>query len=254
VIEVEGKINDQPIAILIDSGAIHSYLDPKMVERFQFPRSKLGKPWLVQLATGAKRKINEMIKACPMEMNGLCIKVDLNIITLGSYDFLFGMDWLDQHHVVLECYNKEFTCLDEKGNLRIVQGIPRAVAIREILSLQLKKSYRKGCQLFAVHMEEEPKEKVPSVEDCTILKEFEDVFKEIPGFHLKQDIDFSINLMPGVSPVSKTPYRMSTPELKELGMQLEELLKKGYIHPSVLPWGCTSIVRKEEGWYVETLY
>jgi hypothetical protein len=37
MIEVEGKINDQPIAILIDSVAGHSYLDPKMVERFQLP-------------------------------------------------------------------------------------------------------------------------------------------------------------------------------------------------------------------------
>jgi hypothetical protein len=51
MIEVEGNINNQPIVILIDSGASHSYLDPNMVEIFQFPRSKLGKPWLVQLAT-----------------------------------------------------------------------------------------------------------------------------------------------------------------------------------------------------------
>jgi hypothetical protein len=104
MIEVEGIINDQPIAILIDSGASHSYLDPKMVERF--PGSKLGKPWLVQLAIGAKMKINEMVKACLMEMNGLRTKADLNIIPLGSYDCLIGMDWLDQHHVVLDCYNK----------------------------------------------------------------------------------------------------------------------------------------------------
>jgi hypothetical protein len=254
MIEVEGKINDQPIAILIDSGASHSYLDPKMVERFQFPRSKLGKPWLVQLATGEKRKINEMVKACPMEMNGLCTKVDLNIIPLGSYDCLIGMDWLDEHHVVLDCYNKAFTCLDEEGNLRTVQGIPRVVTIREVSSLQLKKSYRKGCQVFAVHMEEAPKDKVPSVEDCAVLKEFEDVFKEILGFPPKRDIDFSINMMLGATPVSKTPYRMSTPELKELQMQLEELLKKGYICPSVSPWGAPVIVREEEGWYAETLY
>jgi predicted aspartyl protease len=51
MIEVEGKINNRPIAILIDSGASHSYLDPKMMEWFQFPRNKLGKPWMVQLAT-----------------------------------------------------------------------------------------------------------------------------------------------------------------------------------------------------------
>jgi hypothetical protein len=122
MIEVEGKINDQPIAILIDSGASHSYLDPKMVERFHFPRSKLGKSWLVQLATGAKRRINEMVKECPMDMNGLSTREDLNIIPLGSYDFLIGMDWLDKHHVVLDCYNKAFTCLDEEGNLRTSSG------------------------------------------------------------------------------------------------------------------------------------
>jgi hypothetical protein len=65
-----------------------------------------------------------------MEMNGLNTKVDLNIIPLGLYDFLIGMDWLDELHVVLECYNKAFTCLDEQGNLRTIQGIPRSVTIR----------------------------------------------------------------------------------------------------------------------------
>jgi hypothetical protein len=50
-IEVEGKITNQPINILIDSGASDIYLDPKMVEIFQFSRSNLGKPWLVKLST-----------------------------------------------------------------------------------------------------------------------------------------------------------------------------------------------------------
>jgi len=92
MIEVEDKINNQTISILIDSGDIHSYLDHKMVEIFHFPRSKLGKPWMVQLATIAKRKINEMVKAFPMGMNGLSIREDLNIIPLGSYDWLINMD------------------------------------------------------------------------------------------------------------------------------------------------------------------
>jgi hypothetical protein len=51
-----------------------------------------------------------------MNMNGLNTSVDLKIIPLVSYDFLIGMDWLDQHHAILDCYNKEFTCLDEEGN------------------------------------------------------------------------------------------------------------------------------------------
>jgi hypothetical protein len=96
---VEGKINDQPVVILIDSRASHSYLYPKRVESFQLPRNKLEKPWLVQLTTREKRKINEMVKECPMEMNGLHTNDDFNIIPLRSYDCLIGMDWLDQHHV-----------------------------------------------------------------------------------------------------------------------------------------------------------
>jgi hypothetical protein len=40
MIEVKCMINNQTIAILIDSGASHSYIDPKMVEIFHFPRRK----------------------------------------------------------------------------------------------------------------------------------------------------------------------------------------------------------------------
>jgi hypothetical protein len=57
MIEVEGMIKNQTIAILIDSGSSHSYIDPKMVERFHFPRSKHGKSWLVHLATEPKEKL-----------------------------------------------------------------------------------------------------------------------------------------------------------------------------------------------------
>jgi hypothetical protein len=89
---------------------------------------------------------------------------------------------------------------------------------------------------------------VPNIEDYAVLKEFEDVFREISGFPPKRDIDFSINLMPRATPISKTPYRMSTPELKELQMQLEELLKKGYICPSVSPWGAPVLfVKNKDG-------
>jgi hypothetical protein len=108
--------------------------------------------------------------------------------------------------------------LDEEGKLRKVQGISREVTIREFSALQLKKCYKKGCQIFAAHMEETPRDKVPNLEDYEVLQEFEDLFKELPGLPRKRDIDFSLNLMPGATPVSKTPYRMSTPVLKELQM------------------------------------
>jgi hypothetical protein len=213
MIEVEGMINNRPLIILIYSGASHSYVDPRVVESLHLTRSKHEKSWLVQLATGTRRKVTELVKSCSVDMKGLSTKAELNILPLVSYDCLIGMDWLDQHHALLDCRNKRFTCLDEEGNPITIQGIPRAVAVREISAMQPKKCYRKGCQLFASCVGEASRDVVPKMEDHEVLKEFKDVFEEVPP---KRDIDFSINLIPGATLVLKAPYRMSMPELKEL--------------------------------------
>ena len=58
----------------------------------------------------------------------------------------------------------------------------------------------------------------------------------------------TIELVLEATPVSKTPYRMSTPKMLELKMQLQELLEKNYIRPSVYPWGALVLfVRKKDG-------
>jgi hypothetical protein len=122
------------------------------------------------------------------------------------------------------------------------------MAVREISSMQLKKCYRKGCQLFAAQVEEAFQDEFSNLEDHKVLKEFKDIFQEVPGLPPKRNIDFSINLVPGAVSVLKAPYRMSTPELKEIQLQLEELLKKCYIHPSVSPWGAPVLfVKKKDG-------
>jgi hypothetical protein len=248
MIEVEGKIINHPIAILIDSREICCYIDPKIVCRLHLEKSELGKSSLVQLAIGTKRRINKVLRSFPININGVNIVVDMNIIPLGYYDILIGMDWLGQHHSILDCHNKTFTCLDEERKQSILKGIPIPISITEISSLQLKKCFWKGCQLYTSHVEESEKTKGLSLEDFLVLQEFEDVFQEIPRFPPKREIDLSIDLVLGVSPVSKTPYRMSTFELKELQMQLEELLKKGYIRPSVSLWGAPILfVKNKDG-------
>jgi hypothetical protein len=89
----------------------------------------------VQLATGTKRKFIELVKSCSVDMKGMSTKSELNILPLGSYDYLIGMDWLDQHQALLDCCNKRFACLNEEGNQVTIQGIPRAMAVREISSM-----------------------------------------------------------------------------------------------------------------------
>jgi hypothetical protein len=80
----------------------------------------------------------------------------------------------------------------------------------------MKKGFKKGCHIFAAHMEEEDRDKVASIEDHLVLSYFEDTFGEISGLPPKRDVDFSIDLVPGATLVYKTPYIMGTPKLKEL--------------------------------------
>jgi hypothetical protein len=195
-----------------------------------------------------------MVRGSSISLNGFNKNAHTNIIPLGSYDILIGMDWLDKHHVVLYFHSKTFTCLDGDGKQRTVKGVPRPISIREISSSQLKRCFRKGFQLYISHVEELENTKGPSIEDLSTLQESEDVFQEILGLPLRREIDFSIDLVPGASLVAKTPYRMSTIELKELPMQLGELLKKGYKCPSVSPWGAPILFFQNEGWNLEVVY
>jgi hypothetical protein len=199
MIEVEGKIINQPVAILIDSGEIHCYIDHKIVDILHLEKSKLGKEILVQLATGTKRRIHDMVRSCSISLNDMNNIIDLNIIPLGSYDILIGMDWLEKHHVVLDCHNKTFTCLDGNGKQSIVKRVPKPISIRDISTLQLKICFRKGYQLYAAHVEEPANTKGPSLDNFSILQEFEDVFQEISGLPPRREIDFSIELVLGAA-------------------------------------------------------
>ena len=82
-----------------------------------------------------------------------------------------------------------------------------------------------------------------------VVKEYEDVFpKDLPGLPPERAIEFGIDLMSDTKPISKAPYRMAPVELKELKIQLEELLKKGFVRASVSPWGALVLfTQKKDG-------
>jgi hypothetical protein len=65
------NIDKQPIEILIDLGSNHSYVNSKIFEIFQLQKSKHKKSWLVHLTIRAKRKISDLVKDFPIDMNGL---------------------------------------------------------------------------------------------------------------------------------------------------------------------------------------
>jgi hypothetical protein len=88
------------------------------------------------------------------------------------------------------------------------------------------------------------------LEDIHVVHEFPDVFpNDFPGMPPERTIKFKIELQPGTTPISKTPYKMSREELAELKIQLKDLLDKSFIRPSSSPWGCPALFvsKKDKG-------
>src|ERR1044072_4226381 len=87
------------------------------------------------------------------------------------------------------------------------------------------------------------------VRSISIVQDYMDMFpKDVPGLPPVRETEFSIDVIPDTGPISITPYRMAPAEMKELGKQLEDLSSKGFIRPSVSPWGAPGLlVKKKDG-------
>ena len=93
------------------------------------------------------------------------------------------------------------------------------------------------------------KENDLKLEDIPIVKDYLDVFpKDLLGLPPEREVEFTIDVTLGTTPISKVPYRMAPLELKELKIQLQELLDKSFIRPSVSPWRALILfVKKKDG-------
>ncbi|KAJ9567039.1 hypothetical protein OSB04_003005 [Centaurea solstitialis] len=106
-----------------------------------------------------------------------------------------------------------------------------------------------GLHFFHGYVLDATKEVKKIVKDVPIVGEYPDVFPDdLPGLPPDRQVEFRIDLVPGASPIAKTPYRLAPAEMKEMMSQLQELLDKGFIRPSASPWGAPVLfVKKKDG-------
>ena len=92
-----------------------------------------------------------------------------------------------------------------------------------------------GCEGYLAHIVDSSMEQIKLV-DVSVACEFLDVFLEdLDGLPPHREVEFSIDLLPGAQPISKASYKMAPPKLQKLKEQLQELLDKSFIRPSVSP-------------------
>lgn len=122
--------------------------------------------------------------------------------------------------------------------------------LRMIFVLKAKAMLRKGCASFLASLVVPPPIE-PKLQDIELVRDFFDIFlDELYSLPLDREIEFSINLIPRMAPISKVSYRMAPIEIKEFKDLLQELLENGFICLSVSLW-CVLVLfvkKKDESW------
>ena len=129
--------------------------------------------------------------------------------------------------------------LDVRGRLAS-SALVSGIRARKLLSI--------GAQDYLAFLINTLGDKV-KLEDVLVVNEFFDVFPdELKLMPLEREIEFKIDLVPGITPNAETPYRMAPAELKELRLQLQDLLKREFIRESELLWGAPVLFVKKKEW------
>lgn len=88
---------------------------------------------------------------------------------------------------------------------------------------------------------------VTNVGSIPVVRDFWDVFpKELSGVPPERQVEFRMELVPGVALIAKAPYRLAQPKMQELSTQLQELLDRGFICPTSSPWGAPILFKKNK--------
>ena len=117
-----------------------------------------------------------------------------------------------------------------------------------ISTLEAKRLLHKGCEAYLTHVVDKSSPKV-TLDSVPVVREFLDVFpKDLPGLPSDRKLEYRIELLSGSAPIFIPPYRMASAGLKKLKTQLQDLVDKGFIRPSVSPWGALALfVKKKDG-------
>ncbi|XP_070032561.1 uncharacterized protein [Nicotiana tomentosiformis] len=233
---------------LIDPGSTLSYVTPYVVMEFGIEPEQLHESFSITTPVGESIVATRVHRDCVVTVRGWDTMADL--IELGMVDFnvIMGMDWLYSCFAKLDCRTKtirfEFPkepVIEWKGDDVVPKG-------RFISYLKSTKMINKGC-IYHLARVTNTDVGAPTLASVPVVNEFMEVFpNELPRIPRDREIDFGIDVMPGMQPIYIPPYRMAPAELKELKEQLKDLLEKGFLRPNVLSRGALVLfVRKKDG-------
>jgi hypothetical protein len=200
-------VNSVPARVLFDFGASHSFVTEHFVKKGKLESTMMARAMLVQIP-GLVMKTKENCVDVPIDIQGVPFKANLIILGTKGLDVVLGMDWMTNYQGHIDCARKVISMTNSEG-----------VQIEHITTMPSRKAYyRKSVS-------------GPTLDQVPVVCEYPDVFpEELPGMPPDRDIEFVIELIPGIAPIAQRPYRMNPQELEEFKKQLADMLSKGLIY------------------------
>jgi hypothetical protein len=217
-------VANHPAIILFYSGASHTFISKKFVEQHCIPYHESREGFKIH-SPGGQIFTKEVAFQVPITLAERDFPTNMIVLKGQDIDVILGMNWLAQHKAILNTNLR--TVRLSHGQEEVLLTIPIAIPAKPF-----------GRIYEAI---------IPDIQDIPVVCEFPDVFLEdLPRLPPERDVEFVIELKPSTAPISRRSYRMPPNELAELKTQLQDLLEKGFIQPSSLPWGCPAIFVKKK--------
>ncbi len=258
LLRANGLIMGSVVSFLFDSGSSHNFINDRLVQILGLPTRLSDHTYQVHLADGGIQYINGAIHELPIHIDTYVESVDFHVMSLRSTDVILGYPWFFNKNssLAIDWVNHSIT-FSYNNFEHFIQCIKKPFALPTITSSDEYSCSTIYCCILDLDLQ------ISNVENGTdqltyyeqrlldsLLNEFLDVFpKELPhGLPPKRNIDHHIDLIPGTSPVSIPPYRLSRSEEDEIASQLKEYLSMGHIRQSKSPWGApVLLVKKKDG-------
>ncbi|GJS04726.1 putative reverse transcriptase domain-containing protein [Tanacetum coccineum] len=205
-------LNNCYASMLFDSRADRSFVSSTFSALLDVTPSTLDTSYAIELADGRISETNVILRGCTLGLLGHPFDIDLMPVELGSFDVIFGMDWLVKYHVVIIC-DEKVVRIPYGDEVLIIRGDDydnRSKSKLNIISCTKTQKYmQKGCQVYLAQVtskKAEDKLEEKRLEDVPIIQEFSEVFPEdLPGLPPARQVEFQIDLAPGAAPIARAP-------------------------------------------------
>ncbi|WVZ70733.1 hypothetical protein U9M48_019376 [Paspalum notatum var. saurae] len=223
-------VNTNPTVVLFDSGASFTFISEAYALKHGYDIIELKQDYHI-IAAGSAIITNHMVRDLCLQVGREKLFINSLVLPQLGIDIILGMNWLKQYNAKIDVGSRSVQLCSSSGT-DVVIHVP------------LHKNMLHTVNVVDAQGDAQALAKIPVVCD------YPGVFpEELPGLPPDRDVEFRIDLVPGTTPVSRRPYRMAPDELRELKVQLQEQLDKGFIRPSSSPWGCPALFveKKDQG-------